>query len=176
MSNKHIDWFKFTVDCALQHSLFFTFTLALYYIQNRRSFWEVLYNAFNTRLRGGSPGSFTIGMTAALLPITPSLSSAYCVIVHERIYNIRRCYKGRPTSSRQPPRATVAEKAASHSCSGVRLRQVTMLPSYSVSRRCYLRASFLSKQQHLEAVFAANKLHRSARIMLKFESNARGCC
>lgn len=96
---------------------------------------------------------------------TPSLSSARRVIVHERLYSIRRCYEGRPTSSRQPPRATVA---TSHSLSRVRLRQVTMLPSY-------LRASFLSKQRDLEAVFAVNKLHRSARIMLKFESNARGC-
>lgn len=97
--------------------------------------------------------------------MTPCLSSARRVIVHERIYSIRRCYKSRPTSSRQPPRATVA---TSHSLWRVSLRQVTMLPSY-------LRASFLSKQRHLEAVFAANKLHRSARIMLKFESNARGC-
>lgn len=48
------------------------------------------------------------------------------------------------------------------------LARVTMLPSY-------LKASFLSKRRHLEAVFAVNKLHRSARIMLKFESNAQGC-
>lgn len=40
--------------------------------------------------------------------ITPCLSSARRVIVHERVYSIRRCYKGRPTSSRQPSRATVA--------------------------------------------------------------------
>lgn len=140
-----------------------------------------MFNTFNflvdslVRLRRGSPSSFSIGMTAALHPITLFLSSAYCVIVRERIYSIRRYYKGRATSSRQPPRATVAEKGTSHSCSRERLRQVTMLPSCRVSRRCYLRASFLSGEQHLEAVFAANKLHRSARIMLKFESNARGC-
>lgn len=80
--------------------------------------------------------------------------------------------RGRATSSRQPPRATVAEKATSHSCSRERLRQVTMLPSRSVSRRCYLRASFLSGKQAFDVVLAADKL---TRIMLKFESNARGC-
>lgn len=98
--------------------------------------------------------------------ITPFISSARRVIVHERIYSIRRCYKSRPTSSRQPPRATVA--TSQPFTVARRLRQVTMLPSY-------LRASFLSKQRHFEAVFAANNLHQSARIMLKFESNARRC-
>ncbi len=48
ISNKYSDWFALRADGALQHSLVITFKWDLYYIQDRRSFWEVLYNAFNT--------------------------------------------------------------------------------------------------------------------------------
>lgn len=126
MSNKYSDLFEFTEDRALKHPYFSSPLNQLCTIFRIEGHSRKSYRTFLTlvRLRRGSLSSFSIGMT----PITPSLSSAYCVIVHERIYSIRRCFKGRPTSSRQPLRATVAEKASSHSCTRVSLRQVTMLP------------------------------------------------